>query len=78
MEETKPFWLVWSRGKARLKHSTHEAAQVEAERLSKIRPGRGYYVMEMRACYRVALTPSTKSGKMSPYEETAGPVKASR
>lgn len=46
--ESKRFWLIWSPRSGRWprhRHQTQESAEREAERLSKLYPGRHFYVL---------------------------------
>lgn len=71
---TDQFWLVWSRGKARMKHRSLASATAEAIRLAKCRPGRAYYVVEMVGCVREPpLTPQNDSAIIAPVRRNGQP-----
>jgi hypothetical protein len=52
-EQPEKFWMVWREGgkRPRFKHTTHEAALIEAKRVAEQHPGFATYVLEATGFY---------------------------
>lgn len=52
MQRPQPFWMVKGEGPSGVQHGTPEAAELEADRLARAKPGKSFYVMQAISCHR--------------------------